>query len=97
MKVKIPLGEKSKLVYTNTDSFLLEIDTKDVYADMVRDHVEWFDLSKNPYDVNVFKRLNLSVKEILAMMNPNQKRLSLMMNRIIYTTSCSIYLRFSRG
>ena len=44
--MKIPLGEKSKLVYTNTDSFLLEIETKDVYADMVRDHVEWFDLSK---------------------------------------------------
>ena len=96
MKVKYP-GEKSKLVYTDTDSFLLEIETKDVYANMVRDHTEWFDLSEYPYDADVFKRLNLSVKEILAMMDPNQKRLSLMMNRIIYTTSCSICLRFPRG
>ena len=78
MKVKYP-GEKSKLVYTDTDSFLLEIETKDVYADMVRDHAEWFDLSEYPYDADVFKRLNLSVEEILAMMDPNQKRLDLMM------------------
>ena len=76
MKVKYP-GEKSKLVYTDTDSFLLEIETKDVYADMMRDHVEWFDLSKYPYNADVFKRLNLSVEKILAMMNLNQKRLGL--------------------
>ena len=39
LKLKYP-GEKFKLVYTDTDSFLLEIETKDVYANMVRDHTE---------------------------------------------------------
>ena len=77
VKVKYP-GEKSKLVYTDTDSFLLEIETKDVYADMVTDYIKWFDFSEYPYDADVFKRLNLSEKEIFAMMDLNQKRLGMM-------------------
>ena len=99
VKVKYP-GDKSQLVYTDTDSFLLEIETKDVYVDMVGDHMKWFDFSEYPYNAEVFKRLNLSEEEILTMMDLNQKRLGMMkdehkslpINRVIALRSKSYAL-----
>ena len=71
VKVKY-LGEKSKLVYTDTDSFLLEIETKDVYADMIADR-EWFDFSQYPCEEEVFKSLDISREKVLEIMDSNQK------------------------
>ena len=40
-------GDRVHLIFTDTDSFMLEIETENVYQDMV-DHKEWFDLSNFP-------------------------------------------------
>ena len=47
--IKPKYGDKSKLLFTDTDSFLINIETKDVYKDM-RDNKELFDFSNYPVD-----------------------------------------------
>ena len=43
-------GDKMKLCYTDTDSFILHIKTKDFYEDINNDVEEWFDTSN--YKIN---------------------------------------------
>ena len=43
IKEKYP-GEKSELLFTDTDSLMIAIESDDIYAD-IREHHEHFDLS----------------------------------------------------
>ena len=43
-------GEKAKLCYTDTDSFVINIKTKDLFEDISNDVERWFDTSN--YDKN---------------------------------------------
>ena len=47
--LKVKYGDKVKLLYTDTDSFVLEIFTDDVYEDMQNDN-QLFDFSEYPKD-----------------------------------------------
>jgi hypothetical protein len=47
--IKPLYGEKAKLLYTDTDSLVIWIETEDVYADM-HVHSEWYDFSDYPKD-----------------------------------------------
>ena len=46
--VKPKWGDRVKLLFTDTDSFCLEIQTEDVYKDIAPDIDEWFDTSNYP-------------------------------------------------
>ena len=46
--IKPKYGEKAKLLFTDTDSFLYEIETEDFYKDITPDVVERFDTSDYP-------------------------------------------------
>ena len=48
--VKPKWGDNAKLLFTDTDSFCLEIETEDVYKDISKDVDEWFDTSNYPKD-----------------------------------------------
>ena len=43
--------DKINLLYTDTDSFVLEIETDDFYKDTKDDLKEWFDTSKHSKDM----------------------------------------------
>ena len=43
--LKTTYGDKVKLCYTDTDSFILHIKTKDFHEDINNDVEEWFDTS----------------------------------------------------
>ena len=50
--LKPKYGDKIKLCYTNTDSFIIEVKTEDLYAD-ISDHVEkCYDISNYDKDDN---------------------------------------------
>ena len=48
--LKPKYGDKIELCYTNTDSFILHIKTKDFYENIADDFEEWFDTS--PYEID---------------------------------------------
>ena len=48
--VKTKNEDKAKLCYTDTDSFILHIKTKDFYEDINNDFEEWFDKSNHKID-----------------------------------------------
>ena len=58
----------------DTDSFLIEIETEDVYADMIRDR-QHYDFSDFPHDADIFKKLKLSEEQIHELLNENRKKL----------------------
>ena len=43
---------KIKLCYTNTGSFMIELKTEDLYADISTDVEKWYDPSNHDKDVN---------------------------------------------
>ena len=45
--LKVQYGDHAELLYTNTDSLVLEVQTEDVYADMVC-NADQYDTSNNP-------------------------------------------------
>ena len=52
-------ADRVKLAYTDTDSFIIHIFTKDFYADVSSDVNEWFDTScysNKPLEVGVNKK-----------------------------------------
>ena len=49
--LKYMYGDKIKLCYTNTDSFIMHIKTDDFYKDINNDVDKWFDTSN--YDKNI--------------------------------------------
>ena len=48
--MKNKYGDKAKLLFTDTDSLMYEIETKDFYADIADDIDNWFDTSDYPKD-----------------------------------------------
>ena len=48
--IKSKYGEKAKLLFTDTDSLMYEIETEDFYEDISQDVHEWFDTSNFPKD-----------------------------------------------
>ena len=48
--LKQEYGERCHLSYTDTDSFILEIETPDLYGDMAKHLEEWYDTSGYPKD-----------------------------------------------
>ena len=48
--IKPKYQDKAKLCYTDTDSFIIHIKTKDFYGNIANDVTEWFDTSN--YDVD---------------------------------------------
>ena len=48
--LKTKYGDKAKLCYTDTNSFILYIKTKDFYEDINSDFEEWFDASSHKID-----------------------------------------------
>ena len=48
--IKPKYGEKARLCYTDTDSFIIHIKTEDFYKDIANDVEKWFDTSN--YDKN---------------------------------------------
>ena len=48
--IKPKYGERVKLLFTNTDSLMYEIDTEDFYQDIIPDVRELFDTSNYPKD-----------------------------------------------
>jgi len=53
-------GDKVRLLYTDTDSLIIHVETEDVYMDMKK-HEEWFDFSDYPRDHPCFSATNKKV------------------------------------
>jgi hypothetical protein len=58
--IKPLYGEKVKLLYTDTDSLIIHVETEDVYQDM-KEHSDWFDTSDYPTDHPCFSLTNKKV------------------------------------
>ena len=63
-------GEQSRLCFTDTDSFLYELQTNDIYSDILSNN-ERFDLSEYKDDHQIFERL--SKEEIRHLKQKNKK------------------------
>ena len=48
--IKLNYGDKARLCYMDTDSFIIHIETEDFYKDVAGDVEKWFDTSN--YDKN---------------------------------------------
>ena len=59
-EMKSEFGERCQLLYTDTDSLLLEIQTEDVYKDMV-EQVELYITSDNPKEDPLHSEMNKKV------------------------------------
>ena len=57
--IKPKYGDKAKLCYTDTDSFIIYIITEDFYEDIAGDVKRWFDTSN--YDENKTGKKLLSI------------------------------------
>ena len=61
--IKQKHGDKIKLCYTDTDSFVIEVKTEDLYADISDDVKKWYDTSN--YDKDDNRPLPLGMKKKL--------------------------------
>ena len=59
-RMKGQYGDRCQLLYTDTDSLLLEIQTEDVYQDMA-DHAHLYDTSDYPQDHPLYSTVNKKV------------------------------------
>ena len=48
--LKPKYGSRGSVCYTDTDSIICDVQTTDIYKDMVGDALEWFDTSNYPQD-----------------------------------------------
>ena len=61
--MKLKYGEKAKLCYMDTDSFIIHIETEDFYKDISSDVNKWFDTSnynkndKRPLPIGINKKV----------------------------------------
>ena len=68
--IKPKYGDKSRLCYMDTDSFVIYIKTEDFYKDIVNDVERWFDTSK--YDKKVKGHFqSVKIKKELAFLRMN--------------------------
>ena len=58
--IKPKYGDRAKLCYTDTDSFIIHIFTENVFEDIVGDVERWFDTSS--YDENDKRSLPIGKK-----------------------------------
>ena len=58
--LKVKYGEKCKLVYTDTDSLIIQVETEDLYKDMA-DHKDKFDFSNYPQNHTLYDDTNKKV------------------------------------
>ena len=63
-QLKVQYGESCQLLYTDTDSFLLEIETKDVYKDMAKNQ-GLYDTSDYPKDYPLYSSADKTVLDKL--------------------------------
>ena len=59
--IKCKYGNKAKLLFTDTDSLMYEIQTEDFYADIASDVNEWFDTSEYPTGLPIKAGINKKV------------------------------------
>ena len=59
-EMKTQYGDRCQLLYTDTDSLLLEIQTEDVYKDMAK-HTDLYDMSDYPKDHPLHSEANKKV------------------------------------
>ena len=64
-------GPRSTLGYMDTDSFLIRVQTEDLYRDMI-DHKQFYDFSNYPQNAACFKKLGLTQKEIKELKELNR-------------------------
>ena len=62
--IKPKYGDRAKLCYTDTDSFIIHIITEDVFQDIADDVTKWFDTSnydendKRPFQIGMNKKVH---------------------------------------
>ena len=59
--IKPKYGDRAKLCYMDTDSFVIYIETEDFYKDIANDVEKWFDASN--YDENDKRPLPIRMKK----------------------------------
>jgi hypothetical protein len=59
--IKPRYGLKAKFLYGDTDSYVIQIETKDVYKDMLEDRDKWYDTSNYPKDNPLYSSKNKKV------------------------------------
>ena len=59
--IKLKYCDKVKVLMTDTDSFILVIETEDVYKDIISDILERFDTSNYPKDHPIYTDVNKKV------------------------------------
>ena len=62
--IKNKYGNKAKLLFTDTDSLMYEIETGDFYADIACDVDRWFDTSDYPLELSSVMRSGVNKKVI---------------------------------
>ena len=61
--IKLKYGDKARLCYTDTDSLVIHVETKDFYKDIAGDVEKWFDTSnydekdKRPLPIGINKKV----------------------------------------
>ena len=59
--IKEKYGDKAKLLFTDTDSLMYEIQTEDFYEDIAGDVGKWFDTSEYPEGLPIRTGVNKKV------------------------------------
>ena len=59
-RLKVKYGDRCNLLYTDTDSLLLEIETEDIYEDMASDK-DLYNFSNYPRDHPLYSEINKKV------------------------------------
>ena len=59
-ELKKQYGDRCEVLYTDTDSLLLNIQTEDVYQDMAQ-NIDWYDTSDFPQDHPLYSSVNKKV------------------------------------
>ena len=88
--IKLKWGDKVEVVMTDTDSFVLMIETEDDYKDVVNDILQWFDTRNYPKDHPIYTDVNKKViskfkdeaggMQIAEFAGLNAKNYSILMN-----------------
>ena len=67
-------GDRAKLSYTDTDSFIIYIKTEDFFEDISNDVEKWFDTSNyNKKDQNIFQQGKIKKYQVFLKMNWEEK------------------------
>ena len=55
--IRLKYGDRAKLCYTDTDSFIIHIITEDFYKDISNDVEKWFDTSNYDENDDIFQQV----------------------------------------